>query len=823
MSGMKKEYFQARIDEGIQLSPVDLSESGELEQICLNAPIGFALIDRSFRFIRINKVLAEVSGISISEHIGRLAKDIVPQIWAKVESDIRKVMDTGQSIPEMEVSGRAHPEQTSEKHWLVSYYPVRSNDNQVSGVGIIIQDITEQKKARAEIEKLLDFQTFLAKVSSKFINLPTAEVDNEIRRTLAQVVEYFDVERATVILRSRNKAKLSVTHSWAVDWLEPAPRLVIDDNNFPWSIRKYYNGEHIAFSHPDELPEEAAIDRQTFIGLGVKSYIAAPMIAGGRFIGSLSMGTLSKHKKWSSDIIGSLRLIAEILANAIKRKREEKKLLEAESRYRMIADFTYDWEYCEHPDGCLCYVSPSCKRITGYTPREFIDDPELLWKIILPEDKEAWIEHHRGAHEIHVRREIQFRIHRRDGEIRWIEHACQPVTDSEGSFQGFRASNRDITERKKVEKALRLEEQKLAEAQRIAHLGSWDLNIISNNLSWSDEVYCIFGLQPQEFGATYEAFLSSVHPGDREAVMTAVERTLADPEYFYGVEHRVVRPNGTERIVYERGEVIFDDAGKPVRMIGTVHDITEFRQAENKARHLQEELTHSTRLATLGELTAAITHELNQPLCAIMSNARAAQRLMTQGRLEPDELDEILADITSDCSRADNVIGRLRDLLRKEGANFKPVDLAEIVREIIQLLRSDFIIRNIAVNNELASNLPHVMGDRIQLQQVIMNLILNGVQSMKETPPEERVLTVRAVPHMGDTIQVNIDDNGTGIRDEDLEKIFAPFFTTRPDGLGMGLAISRSIIKAHGGRLWAENNPLLGATFHINLPVSKKC
>ena len=187
-------------------------------------------------------------------------------------------------------------------------------------------------------------------------------------------------------------------------------------------------------------------------------------------------------------------------------------------------------------------------------------------------------------------REVQFRINTRDGQIRWIEHACQPVKDEQGNFIGFRASNRDITERKMAEEALIKSEESLEEAQRIAHLGIWNWNIVTNELHWSDEIYRIFGLIPSEFGATYDAFLKSVHPEDRKAVKEAVNNSLADPAVKYSIEHRVVRPDGSERIVHERGKVTFDSDSNPIRMIGTVHDITELKKSEDALKKAYSEI-----------------------------------------------------------------------------------------------------------------------------------------------------------------------------------------------------------------------------------------
>jgi PAS domain S-box-containing protein len=255
-------------------------------------------------------------------------------------------------------------------------------------------------------------------------------------------------------------------------------------------------------------------------------------------------------------------------------------LRQLELRYRTVPDFTYDWEFWTDPDGKFIYVSPESEWVSGYKASEFINDPSLLVKIILPEDKGIWNKHHQEVYKTLKPGEIQFRIKDRKGEIKWIEHSCKPVRSPWNEFLGFRSNNSDITRRKEIENALRKSENSLADAQRITHIGNWDWNIETNILYWSDEVYRIFGLKPQEFGATYEAFLASIHPHDRESVMDAVNQALADPEYVYSIAHRVIRQDGSERFVHERGEVTFNENGKAVRMIGTVQDITEQRYSE---------------------------------------------------------------------------------------------------------------------------------------------------------------------------------------------------------------------------------------------------
>jgi len=223
----------------------------------------------------------------------------------------------------------------------------------------------------------------------------------------------------------------------------------------------------------------------------------------------------------------------------------------------------------------------------------------------------------------------------------------------------------------------------------------------------------------------------------------------------------------------------------------------------------------------MGELAASLAHELNQPLTAIRSNAQAAQRLLAADPTDAGELREILHDIVEDDRRAAEIIGRVRDLVRKGRLEAAELDLAAIVQDVVLLLHSDAILHKVHIALEMAADAPTILGDRIQLQQVILNLVLNAFQAMKDAPVSERQVTLSSRYDKGQTMTIAVRDRGVGLGEDQLEKIFQPFYTTKSDGLGMGLAISRSIIEAHGGRLWAQNNPDRGATLYFTVPVAR--
>jgi PAS domain S-box-containing protein len=552
--------------------------------------------------------------------------------------------------------------------------------------------------------------------------------------------------------------------------------------------------------------------------------------------------TLWERDKWV--IIGSAFftvaeaiLIAFLLAGIRMRKRAERELKESELRYRTVADFTYDWEYWIGPGNEFLYNSPSCERVTGYTPDEFREDPGLRRRIIIPEDQGVWANHLHEEAEMGELRTTRFRIRRKDREIRWIEHSCVPVKDASGTFLGYRASNRDVTERQLAEQdlaasrraledeiarrkiaqeALATSEADLKRAHEVAVIGSWKLEIASNRLYWSDGVYDIFGL-PRGTDLSYEIFLESVHPDDREMVNATWSAALRGE--LYDIEHRIV-VDGRVKWVREKAEVDFSPDGVPFRGTGIVQDITRRKLAENEQHKLLQSLTHVSRVSTVGELTTTLAHEINQPLAAILANAQAARHMIDADEPDLAELRETLDDIINDDKRAREVVQRIRGLMKKDGSLLEKLDLQDVVRESAKFVEKEALIRNVSLRIETDGTVPKVVADRVQIQQVLINLLMNAMESMTESSPS-RSITVRSFTNETGQVVVSVEDSGKGIVQDDPLQMFEPFYTTKNDGLGLGLAISRSIIEAHGGKLLAFPNPLGGSVFFFSLPHAK--
>ncbi len=370
--------------------------------------------------------------------------------------------------------------------------------------------------------------------------------------------------------------------------------------------------------------------------------------------------------------------------------------------------------------------------------------------------------------------------------------------------------------RKVADQALRESEARLSLAADAAEIGLWSLNLATRLFWLTDKARALFKFTS---GAdlTLERFLGLVHPDDRASVhetIQAIVQSRAEGQ----MQYRAVWPDGRVRWMLSRGRVRCGVSGEPECLMGITVDVTERRQAEMEAQRNREEIAHLSRVAMLGELSGALAHELNQPLTAILSNAQAALRFLAGEDYDLDEVRDILKDIVADDRHAGEVIRRLRVLLKKGEFQLQPLDVNEVVQDVLNLVRTGLLNHGIGVQTDFATNLPPVKGDRVQLQQVLLNLIVNASDAMTGTVPADRQMTVRTAAADG-YVRVSVADRGIGIAPEVLAQMFNSFFTTKANGLGLGLPISRSIISAHGGRLTGTNNPDGGATFEFVLPV----
>ena len=414
--------------------------------------------------------------------------------------------------------------------------------------------------------------------------------------------------------------------------------------------------------------------------------------------------------------------------------------------------------------------------------------------------------------------ESEFRITLPGGQSRWVLAKGVALFDPAGRPTRLIGVNADVTERVRAERALRSSEERLAKTFRsspdaIAITRREDDRILEVNGTWEE----LFGYRRDDAVGRTPVELGLWETTDRERFRQLL--AAGHPVRDFEVELRT-RTGGVRPVVLGADT---DEMGGEPCVITYTRDLTEQKRAEAEAREQRLEVAHLSRVAMLGELSGALAHELNQPLTAILANARAAQRLLRVASPDLDELRSILADIAEDDRRAGEVIERLRAFLRKGDIQPGRLDLNQVVTEVLGLVHSDLIQRGVTVDARLSPLLPAVFADRVQLQQVLLNLLLNACDAMADDARGEKRVTIVTAESGTDQVVLSVADQGTGIAPDEMDRVFEPFVTSKPHGLGLGLAICRSIVTAHGGRLWADNNAEGGATFHLMLaadPVS---
>ena len=342
----------------------------------------------------------------------------------------------------------------------------------------------------------------------------------------------------------------------------------------------------------------------------------------------------------------------------------------------------------------------------------------------------------------------------------------------------------------------------------------YEHELATGALRWSHQGPLNLGYEGQESLDRIRTFFDAIHSDDRQRVLEAHEHAIRGDRRHWETEYRLRRADGTYAHVTEHGFVVHDAEGHAIELIGRLLDISERRDTEE----LNHRLAHASRLTTMGELAASIAHEINQPVGAILSNVDAAEMLLTQGRLDDEQLRAVLADIRNDDMRAAEIIRHMRSLARKRDIAVESFDLNHVVESVVRMATSTARHRGLTIRPE-PGQIAHAFGDKVHVEQILLNLLINAMDAMRERQPKERVIVVTTSAEPNGMVRVAVRDRGHGIAAEEVERIFESFFTTKSDGLGLGLSISRSLVNANGGAIWAENNPEGGATVSFTLPT----
>ena len=526
---------------------------------------------------------------------------------------------------------------------------------------------------------------------------------------------------------------------------------------------------------------------------------------------------LSEQKRLASDLdervarrTSELAASNELLKQEVaERRRTEEALRESERDSRLIVDSIPGLVALLTATGDVEVVNRQVFEYFGQTLEEL-----RQWgtnDTVHPEDLPHVIEVFTRAIASGTPYEIAQRFRRSDGVYRWFANSGFPVRDTNGQAVRWCVLLTDIDDLKRAEAELRRAYDHLAEAQRLSQTGSFTLDLATDEHYWSEEFYRICEFEPGS-KVTIQRLGDIVHPQDVRLFEGAIQRAIAgpNPEFYF----RIVTSRGVLKQLRGFAHRIAD---RPV-FVGAVQDVTASKLAEEALNRARSELAHVARVSTLSALTASIAHEVNQPLSGIITNAATCLRMLDANPPNVDGARETARRTIRDGNRASEVVTRLRALFTKKEFTLEWLDLNEATREVIALSLSDLHRNRVLLQSELADDLPTITGDRTQLQQVILNLVRNASDAMVDVDDRPRQLLIRTERQDGDRVRVTVRDAGTGFDRQSMDNLFEAFYTTKSDGMGIGLSVSRSIIERHHGRLWAEPNDGPGATFSFSIP-----
>jgi len=495
------------------------------------------------------------------------------------------------------------------------------------------------------------------------------------------------------------------------------------------------------------------------------------------------------------------------------RKRAEEALQSSERNLSLMISAIPTYIHVLRADGSVLYVNQAASDYTGRT-LEDLQKGDYRLSVYHPEDVESL----GGERWLALTRPVPFeneqRILGKDGRYRWFLTRYNPVLDEQGRIDRWYGAATDIDDRKRAEAQVEQAYLRLAEAQRLSKTGSFITDLLVDEHDWSAEAFRIFEFDPAA-KVTVQMIRDRIHPEDLPTFDAVIARGIAGTDVDFGF--RIVTSRGVVKHLRGMARVMGQSAGHPM-FIGALQDVTESKLAEEALNRARSELAHVARVTTLNALTASIAHEVNQPLSGIVSNAGASLRFLSGDAPNLEEAREAVRDIVRDGKRAAEIITRIRALTKRTPMSREKLDLNETISEVLALIGDEAKRQSVIVRTQFADSLPPVAGDRVQLQQVVMNLVMNAVEAMSNVRERLRELVIITQNTDADCVQATVEDSGTGIASDTVDKIFDSFYTTKPGGMGMGLSISRSIIQYHGGRLWAVAKEDAGTMFHFTVP-----
>ena len=515
-------------------------------------------------------------------------------------------------------------------------------------------------------------------------------------------------------------------------------------------------------------------------------------------------------------------LISSSIRDITERKRAEEALWRSEAYLAEAQKLTHTGSWARNPvTGEFLYCSEEMLRIFGWDPQQGLPTDEIFRQRIHPDDLKEVLQKIQKARQQKTDYANNFRIVLPGGTMKYIQSLAHIIVSETGEVVEWFGTAMDVTEHKKAEEAVRRSEAFLAEGQRISQTGSWVWKPATGEIVSSKERFRIFGLDPETTKPSFDEFFERVLPEDQPRLKQTFDSAIREKRDFEH-EYRIVTPDGLIKHIHSVGHAMVNDSSELVEFIGTTMDITDRKRAEEALHEARAELARVARVTMMGELAASIAHEVNQPLAGVVTSANAGLNWLAKDPPNLPKTREAIERILRDGNRAGEVLERIRTLLKKTPPVKSHVSVNQLVREVVVLAGGELRQKNVELSMELDSNLPAIMGDSIQLQQVLLNLIMNAIEAMACIANRRKTLRIHSEPGDLDgkpAVSVNVSDTGVGLGPMDTGRLFEAFHTTKPEGMGMGLWISRSIIEGHGGRLTAQTNDGPGATFQVLLPA----
>src|SRR5712671_4822896 len=548
-----------------------------------------------------------------------------------------------------------------------------------------------------------------------------------------------------------------------------------------------------------------------------RSVLCLPLVKQAKLVGTLYLENNLTPHAFTSGRIAVLELLASQAAISLENAALYSDLQRSEAfladGQRMSHTGSFSWNVSSGE----IYWSEETYKIFEYH-RGVKLTLELVLQRIHPDDRDLVQQAIDHATNEKTYFDIEHRLVMPDGSVKHLHAVARTSNTSSGNLE-FVGAVTDVTAAKQAEESLRESKAYLAEAQRLSHTGSWAWAPGTRELRYcSEECYRVLGFDPQGGQPRFKTFFQRIHPDD-QAKARATAETAGREKAEFELDYRIVHPGGEIRDIHVVGHPVLSPSGDLVEFVGTVIDVTERKRSEDALRDAQADLARAARLATMGELTTLIAHEVNQPLTAIVTNADTCLSWLTNANPNLDGARQAAERVVRNGHRAGNIVKSIRALARKSEPEMAQFDINEAIGEILVLLRSELRRQSVSLETELSDGIEPVTGDRVQLQQVVLNLVMNGIEAMSAVMHRSRILRVISQLQESGDVLIAVMDVGSGLDPTNIDRIFDAFFTTKPEGMGMGLAICRSIIEAHGGLLWASPQQPHGSVFQFTLPA----